>query len=227
MTKDEARELFIDYMYGGLDIDKQQQLEAFVKQHPDLKDELDGMMETRQVLQQMPVESPTEQFVMMDPAVAKRSFRSSFEKLWAALSPTSGFGRFGVAVASFVFLFIITGSLTNLNFSMQDGEVSLRFGEQSPAQVGYSAAQVEMIINQVQAENAELVAEIVQAAQEQQESQFQQTLASFASYLDEQRASDLELIDYSLSNLQETTYNRFVQTDQVLGEIIETVSYNQ
>ena len=227
MTKEEARELFIDFMYGGLDIDTQQQLEAFVQQHPDLKDELDGMMETRQVLQQMPVESPTEQFVMMDPAVAKSSFRSSFEKLWTALSPKSGFGRAGFAVASFVFLFIITGSLTNLNFSMQDGEIFLRFGEQPPAQVGYSAAQVEMIINQVQAENAELVAEIVQAAQEQQESQFQQTLASFASYLDEQRTSDLELIDYSLSNLQETTYNRFVQTDQVLGEIIETVSYNQ
>ena len=227
MTKEEARELFIDYMYGGLDIDTQQQLEAFVQQHPDLKDELDGLMETRQVLQQMPVESPTEQFVMMDPAVAKSSFRSSFEKLWTALSPKSGFGRAGFAVASFVFLFIITGSLTNLNFSMQDGEIFLRFGEQPPAQVGYSAAQVEMIINQVQAENAELVAEIVQAAQEQQESQFQQTLASFASYLDEQRTSDLELIDYSLANLQETTYNRFVQTDQVLGEIIETVSYNQ
>lgn len=227
MTKEEARELFIDFMYGGLDIDTQQQLEAFVQQHPDLKDELDGLMETRQVLQQMPVESPTEQFVMMDPAVAKSSFRSSFEKLWTALSPKSGFGRAGFAVASFVFLFIITGSLTNLNFSMQDGEIFLRFGEQPPAQVGYSAAQVEMIINQVQAENAELVAEIVQAAQEQQESQFQQTLASFASYLDEQRTSDLELIDYSLANLQETTYNRFVQTDQVLGEIIETVSYNQ
>ncbi|MBO6794065.1 MAG: hypothetical protein JJ895_09145 [Balneolaceae bacterium] len=227
MTKEEARELFIDFMYGGLDIDTQQQLEAFVQQHPDLKDELDGLMETRQVLQQMPVESPTEQFVMMDPAVAKSSFRSSFEKLWTALSPKSGFGRAGFAVASFVFLFIITGSLTNLNFSMQDGEISLRFGEQPPAQVGYSAAQVEMIINQVQAENAELVAEFVQAAQEQQETQFQQTLASFASYLDEQRTSDLELIDYSLANLQETTYNRFVQTDQVLGEIIETVSYNQ
>lgn len=227
MTKDEARELFIDYMYGGLDIDTQQQLEAFVQQHPDLKDELDGMMETRQVLQQMPVESPTEQFVMMEPEAVKSSFRVAIENFWAALSPKSGFGRAGFAIASFVFLFIITGSLTNLNFSMQDGEIFLRFGEQPPAQVGYSAAQVEMIINQVQAENAELVAEIVQAAQEQQESQFQQTLASFASYLDEQRTSDLELIDYSLANLQETTYNRFVQTDQVLGEIIETVSYNQ
>ncbi len=227
MTKDKARELFIDYMYGGLDIDTQNQLEAFVQQHPDLKEELDGMMETRQMLQQMPVESPTEQFVMMDPASAKSSFRNMLENLWSALKPTSGFGRFGVAVASFVFLFIITGSLTNLNFSMQDGEISLRFGEQPPAQIGYTAAQVELLINQVQAENAELMADFVQAAQEQQEAQFQQTLASFASYLEEQRNSDLELIDYSLANLQETTYNRFVQTDQVLGEIIETVSLNR
>ena len=44
--------------------------------------------------------------------------------------------------------------------------------------------------------------------------------------MDDQRTSDLELIDYSLANFEETTYNRFVQTDAVLSEIIQTVSTN-
>ncbi len=227
MTKDEARELFIDYMYGGLDIDTQQKLEAFVGEHPDLKEELDGLMETRQVLQQMPVENPKEQIVIMEPSSAYSSFRNWMENVLSYLTPRSGFGRFGVAMASFVFLFIITGSLTDMNLQMDDGKFSISFGEQTTAPVGYSVAQVEMLINQVQAENAALVAGIVEAAQEQQESQFELTLASFAEYLDEQRTSDLQLIDYSLTNLEETTYNRFVQTDQVLGEIIETVSLNR
>lgn len=227
MTKDEARELFIDYMYGGLDIDTQQKLEAFVSEHPDLRDELDGLMETRQVLQQMPVENPKEQIVIMEPSSAYSSFRNWVENVLSFLTPRSGFGRFGVAIASFVFLFIITGSLTDMNLQMQGGEFSISFGEQTPEQIGYTSAQVEMLINQVQNENAALVAQIVEAAQEQQEEQFELTLASFAEYLDEQRTSDLQLIDYSLTSLEETTYNRFIQTDQVLGEIIETVSLNR
>jgi len=227
MTKDEARELFIDYMYGGLDIDTQQKLETFIGQHSDLKDELDGLLETRQVLQQMPVENPKEQIVIMEPSSVYSSIRNWWENLIQSLSPRSGVGRFAFAVASFVFLFIITGSLTDMNLKMEGGEFSISFGEQVPDQVGYSAAQVELLINQVQAENAALVADIVEAAQDQQESQFQLTLSSFAEYLDEQRTSDLQLIDYSLTSLEETTYNRFVQTDQVLGEIIETVSLNK
>ena len=67
---------------------------------------------------------------------------------------------------------------------------------------------------------------MILAAQEQQELQFQQTLTNLASYWEEQRTSDLELIDYSLTNFQETTYDRFVQTDAVLSEIIQTVSTN-
>lgn len=163
----------------------------------------------------------------MEPSSAYSSFRNWVENVLSFLTPRSGFGRFGVAIASFVFLFIITGSLTDMNLQMQGGEFSISFGEQTPEQIGYTSAQVEMLINQVQNENAALVAQIVEAAQEQQEEQFELTLASFAEYLDEQRTSDLQLIDYSLTSLEETTYNRFIQTDQVLGEIIETVSLNR
>lgn len=226
MTKEEARALFIDYMYGGLDTETQHQLEQVLTLHPELQEELDGLMQTRELLQHLPVQTPKEQFVLMDPDTTKNSVASWLGNVLEALKPRSGVGRFGIALASFVFLFVIMGAATNMNISFKQGSFELSFGEQPPAQVGYSAAQVEMIINQVQAENAELVAEIVQAAQEQQELQFQETLANFAQYLDEQRASDLELIDYSLTSLQENTYNRFIETDQVLGQIIQTVSSN-
>jgi hypothetical protein len=226
MNKDEARALFIDYMYGGLDIDTQDKLEEALNQHSDLREELDGLMQTREMLALLPEQTPGEQFVLMDPSETKSTLSIWLANLWSSIKPQTGLGRFSMAMASFLFLFIVMGAATNMNLLMENGNFSLNFGEQTPAQVGYSAAQVEMIINQVQAENAELVADIVEAAQEQQELQFQQTLANFASYLDDQRNNDLQLIDYSLSSLEETTYNRFVQTDQVLGEIIQTVSSN-
>lgn len=227
MTKDEARELFIDYMYGGLDIDTQKELETFLLANPDVQEELESLQATRALLSFLPEQQPKEQFVMMEPEVESPGFFQQLKQSLTALKPKSGFGRLGFATVGFVFLFVITGALTDMNLSVNEGNFSLSFGEQTPAPVGYTAAQVELIINQVQAENAALVADIVEAAQIQQESQIQETLASFASYIEEQRTSDLQLIDYSLTNLEETTYNRFVQTDQVLGEIIETVSLNR
>ena len=70
MTKDEARELFIDFMYSELDIDTQQKLELAILQYPDLKKEFDGLIETRKVLQQMPVENPEGRIMMMEPSSA-------------------------------------------------------------------------------------------------------------------------------------------------------------
>ena len=226
MTKEQARDLFIDYMYGELDLDMQKKLEAMLDQHPDLKAELDGLMETREVLVHLPVQEPKEQFVLLEPEQPEPESKRWINTLLDFLKPQSGVGRFGIAMASFAFLFLALGSISNMNMSVKDGNFELSFGEQVNTPTGYSAAQVEMLISQVRQENAELVSQMVLAAQEQQELQFEQTLASFAEYLDDQRATDLELIDYSFANFQETTYDRFVQTDAVLSEIIQTVSTN-
>lgn len=226
MTKEQARDLLIDYMYGELDSLLQKQLEATLEQYPDLKAELDRMMDTRQMLAHLPVQEPKEQFVMMEPEQPEASTSNWWSGLMEFLKPQSGVGRFAMAMASFAFLFLALGSLTNMNMSFKEGNFELSFGEQSNTPTGYSAAQVEMLINQVRQENAELVSQMIVAAQEEQELQFQQTLSTFAEYLDDQRTSDLELIDYSLANFEETTYNRFVQTDAVLSEIIQTVSTN-
>lgn len=227
MTREEAHILLMDYMYGELDDDQTRELELFLKTDPELKQEFDELTQTRSLLQHLPVQSPAEQLVIMEP---EKETATSTENWWSRLSslliPQSGFGRTGFAMATFVFLFFVMGAFTDMNVSVGDGGFKITFGEQPPVQTGYTAAQVEMIINQVQQENAQMINEYVLAAQEQQELQFQQTLASFAEYLDSRRESDLELFNYSLTSLEETTYNRFRQTDQVLGEIIQTVSTN-
>ena len=132
-------------------------------------------------------------------------------------------------MASLLLLFVITGAVTDMNISSGDGGFSITFGEQSP-EASYSTDEVRLIvdqaINQVQQENAAMVREFIIVSQEQQELQFEETLATFADYLNVQRETDLELLTLGISNLQESTFNRFRQTDQVLGEIIQTVSTN-
>ncbi len=227
MTKDDARTLFMDYLYGELDADQTRELEIFINKHEDLKQEFEELTETRSLLQHLPVQSPAEQLVIMEP---KKEPESISKNWWSTLSslflPQSGFGKTGFAMATFVFLFFVMGAFSDMTVSLGDGGFKMTFGEQPPVQTGYTAAQVEMIINQVQQENTQMINEYILAAQVQQETQFKQTLSTFAEYLDNQRESDLQLFNYSLTSLEETTYNRFRQTDQVLGEIIQTVSTN-
>jgi hypothetical protein len=226
MTKEEARNLMMDYMYEELDDAQRHEFEQYISQHADLQQELEELTGTRSLLQHLPVESPDEQLVIMEPNKTNTETVSFWSKLSAFLIPQNAFARTAFGIATFVFLFFVLGAFTNMNLSLGNDGFSMTFGEQPPVQTGYSAAQVEMLINQVQQENSELIQEYVLAAQEQQELQFQQTLATFADYMDEQRENDLELINYGLTSLEETTYNRFQQTDQVLGEIIQTVSTN-
>ena len=227
MTREEAQILLMDYMYGELNEEQSRELKLFLETDPELKQEFEELSQTRSMLQHLPVQSPAEQLVIMEPETTSSSPSESWwSKLSSLLIPQSGFAKAGFAMTTFVFLFFMMGSLTNMNITTGDDGFRMTFGEQPPVQTGYTAAQVEMIINQVQQENAEMINEYVLAAQEQQEAQFEQTLATFAQYLDNRRESDLELFNYSLTSLEETTYDRFRQTDQVLGEIIQTVSTN-
>ncbi len=227
MTREEAQILLMDYIYGELGEEQSHELELFLKADNELRQEFEELTQTRSMLQHLPVQNPAEQLVIMEP---DKETSSTSESWWNNLSslliPQSSFGKAGFAMATFVFLFFVMGAFADMNISAGGDGFTMTFGELPPAQTGYTAAQVEMIINQVQQENAEMINEYVLAAQEQQEAQFEQTLSTFAQYLDNRRESDLELFNYSLTSLEETTYDRFRQTDQVLGEIIQTVSTN-
>lgn len=227
MTREEAQILLMDYIYGELGEEQSRELELFLETDNELRQEFEELTQTRSMLQHLPVQNPAEQLVIMEPDKKTSSTSESWwNKVSSLLIPQSRFGKTGFAMATFVFLFFVMGAFTDMNISAGDDGFTMTFGELPPVQTGYTAAQVEMIINQVQQENAEMINEYVLAAQEQQDAQFEQTLATFAQYLDNRRESDLELFNYSLTSLEETTYDRFRQTDQVLGEIIQTVSTN-
>ncbi len=228
MTKEEARILLMDHLYGELDDATSKELLQFIDSDEELKREFEELTEAKSVLHHLPVQSPAEQLVIMEPE--SKSKESFWAKLSNALLPQNSFARTGFAMATLLLLFVVTGAATNMSISSGDGGFSITFGEQQPADNGYSTDEVRMIvdraINQVQQENAAMVREFIIVSQEQQELQFEETLATFADYLNVQRETDLELLTLGISNLQESTFNRFRQTDQVLGEIIQTVSTN-
>ncbi|MEP1152643.1 MAG: hypothetical protein ABJH08_13025 [Balneola sp.] len=223
MNKEKARLLIMDYMYGELDEAKESELLDFINQHEDLKQEFEELTHTQSFLHHLPVQDPAEQLVIMKPS--KSSSGSFWHSIMNALIPKNAFAQAGFGIAVLAFVFIVTGALTGLNLSYSDTGMQLGFGEASPSEKSFSAEQVEQIVQQIQRDNVALVQQVVASAQEQQNQQLEETFASFASYLESQRTTDLQLISSGLEDLKENTFTRFQQNEQVLGEIIQTVSY--
>lgn len=223
MNKEKARLLIMDYMYGELDGAKKSELLDFINQHEDLKQEFKELTETQSFLHHLPVQNPVEQLVIMEPK--KASSEGFWESILNALTPRNAFAQAGFGVAVLAFVFIVTGAITGLNLSYNETGVQLGFGKVSQTEKSFSAAQVEQIVQQIQRDNVALVQQVVADAQEQQNLQLEETFASFASYLEGQRTNDLQLISSGLEDLKENTFTRFRQNEQVLGEIIQTVSY--
>ncbi|MCH2449166.1 MAG: hypothetical protein MK198_03375 [Gracilimonas sp.] len=223
MNKETARLLFMDYLYDELEQDQRKELEAYLSHNPGLKKELDELGDVRSMLQHLPVQNPAEQLVMVEPE------RSGFQDWWNEMIeswlPASGFARAGFAIASLLILFVVMGAFTKMNISVGDGGFNLTFGEkQEIIQQGFTPHQVEMLLQQVREDNAVMISDAIQQAQQQQENRIEKTLVNFADYIEQQRQSDLQMISSGLYNMEETYYDRFRQTDQVLGELIQTVS---
>ncbi len=223
MNKETARSLFMDYLYDELEQDQRKELEQFLSQNPELKKELEELSNVRSMLSHLPVQDPAEQLVMVEPH--KSGFQEWWNELIGGLLPQNGFARAGFAMASLLLVFVVLGAFTKLNVTVNDGSFNLAFGEkQEIIQQGFTPQQVEMLLQQVREDNAVMISDAIQQAQQQQENRIEKTLVNFADYIEQQRQSDLQMITSGIYNMEETYYDRFRQTDQVLGELIQTVS---
>ncbi|MDR9419269.1 anti-sigma factor family protein [Gracilimonas sp.] len=223
MNKETARSLFMDYLYDELEQDQRKELEQFLAEHPDLQNELEELGEVRSMLEHLPVQDPAEQLVMMEPE--QSGFQDWWNELIGSLIPKNGFARAGFAVASLLILFVVMGAFTKLNISVDDNGFELAFGDkQEVLQQGVTAQQVDYLLQQMKEENALMVADAVQQVQQAQDEKLEQSLINFADYIEEQRINDLQMISSGINNMEEVYYDRFRQTDQVLGDLIQTVS---
>ncbi|MEX0608842.1 MAG: hypothetical protein WD016_10840 [Balneolaceae bacterium] len=222
MNKETARLLFMDYLYDELEADQKTELEKYLSEHPDLQNELNELADVRSLLTHLPVQDPAGQLVIVEPEQKNINW---WGELREALIPKNNYARAGFAMAACLLVFMVTAAFLQINMSMNDDGFTVAFGErESQPEQAFSVEQVEYLINQVKEENALLMAQFIEVAQEQQDQKLEEAFTSFAHFVDQQRTSDLRLISSDLSSLEETYYDRFRKTDQVLGEIIQTVS---
>lgn len=214
-----ARTLYMDYLYEEISDEDKKRLETYLKKNPALQKELDQLQNTRNLLQQMPIEQPDKKLLVMEPR--KRSFRQWWFDA-KNLLPQSMLGRTGFAIAAGFALLMIVGSVAKVHLAPTENGYAISLGYQPVINEGLSAEQAELLITQIRQENAAMLDDYASVIDQQNKEQFLQLV----QYVEQQRINDLQLIDQNLDQVQQANNYRWLQTNEFLGEFIQNVNVN-
>ncbi|MDZ7772626.1 MAG: hypothetical protein U5K31_07800 [Balneolaceae bacterium] len=221
MNKEEARHLLMDYLYEEIAPKDKHRLEAYLEKHPAMREELEQLGETRALLQRMPEAESDRRMVMVE-----GNDRSLGEWLSEArnLLPRTAFGRASMAVAAGLILLLFVGSVAKMHISYSgDRGLSLTLGTTPVVNEGLSPGEAQSLVQEIRRENAAMMEQFASSMNEQNREQLQQVVR----YFQRQRMNDLQQIDYTLSQLQETTTDRFLQTNRFLGNLLQTANFQE
>lgn len=223
MTKDEARILLMDYIYGELEGQEKSDFEKVLKNDPELQEDLRDLQKTRSVLKQVPLEEPSHRLMIVKPE------RNGFSEWWSDASktviPKSGFARTAMAIAAVFLLTLMIASVLRVQITTADHGMVITFGASAPVvQQGVNEETVFALMNLIREENALLAANLIEESREKQEEQFEEVMTTFVQYVEQQRENDLRLIGRGLAQLEEETWYRHIQTSETLGELIYAIN---
>lgn len=211
-----ARTLFMDYLYEEISAEDKQRLEDYLEKNPNLQKELDQLQQTRNLLQQMPIEEPAQKLLVVEPR------KRSFGQWWAEaknLLPQTMWGKTGFALAAGFALLMMIGSVAKVEIASTDAGYTFSLGQSPVAEKGLSAEQTEALIDQIRQENAAMLQQYANALNEQN----QQQLLQVIKYVEQQRINDLQLIDQNLDRFQQANNYRWLQANEFLGEVLQNV----
>lgn len=212
-----ARSLFMDYLYEEISEEEKEKLENYLEHNPQLRKELNKLRDTRSLLQKMPEADPARQLLVMEPR--NRTFRQWWRQA-KALLPQSFLGRAAFAAAAGLILFLMVGSVARLHIDTSGEGLSVSMGYTPTVKPQLSETQTEALVNQIREENAAMLADYAETINQQNREQLQKVVA----YFQEQRIQDLQLVDQTLEEFHDNTSYRLRQTNQYLGQVLQTVN---
>lgn len=218
MNEQQARSLFMDYLYDEISPDQEKELVDYLEKHPDIKQELLELEETRAVLQKMPEPDPAEKMLVVEPQ--ERSFADWWQNA-INLFPHSALGKTALAAAASILLFMIVGSIAQLQISTSTNGMTISFGGVPPTNEGLTAEQADALVQQIREENAAMLSDYAESIEQKNKEQLQQVV----TYFEEQRMNDLQLVNQAMQELQQNTNYQLYQTNEYLSEMLQTVSY--
>lgn len=221
MNHETARSLFMDYLYDEIDGEDKQRFKQYLEEHPELKEELAELRQTRQILQQMPSEAqPKRQLTVVE------AQRRSIGEWWddaKNLLPRSGWGKTAFAAAACIIFLLIAGSVAQLHIGYTDNGVMISLGQAPTINEGLTPQQAQAFLDHIREENRTMMANFAEEIREDNREQMQQVVR----YVEQQRRNDLQLIDRNLEQIQQASNYRWRQANEFFGEIIQTTNYQE
>lgn len=220
MTEQEARNRLMDYLYDEMSDKEKQQFEVYIAAHPELQKEIDEFQSTRKLMSHASLGTPEQKPFF----IARENFTES-ENPSPKKAVFYSLMKYGAAAAVILLFSVSILAFSGAQFGKTSDGFYLALGPQpEPVQQGISEDDVVNLLNQIQQENRLLIAALAEQTQQQQSAQLEEALNLLTAYYDQRRQQDLLLIAEGLSQLEEDTYHRFLQTDETLGNIIYALS---
>jgi anti-sigma factor RsiW len=220
MDEQTAHDLLMDELYDEISSADKEKLEAYLADHPELQKELAELRETQSLLQQAPEVEPTEKLHIVG---TERRSPVTWIKQAGHLLPRSGWGKTALATAACLLLLLVALSLADLTVQSNKAGFTVSFGEVPAQQTStITASQTEAIVEEIRRENENVLIKYADMLNKHNKQQLQQVVEHFQR----QRTNDLQLIDEALNQYQQKTETQITQTQQVLGEVIQTVAVN-
>lgn len=201
----------MDYLYDEMSEQERKEFEKHLENNPGLREELEELKGTRSLLAKVSMDAPQQPDFIMPPKPYS----------WGAGS----YVKTALAAAAVLLVGVMMFAFADLQFGQTEHGYYLTFGT-PPAQESISEEAVESLVNQLQQENQLMVAAMYEQLSEQQNEQLNRAMADLAEYYEMQRERDLMLVAEGFAQLEEETTDRFIQTNEAIGDIFYAL-YNQ
>jgi len=209
----------MDYLYDEMSDTEKREFEELLEADPKLKKEFEELQATRKVMGTVSLDSDELKPFSLSPdrnTASENTFKGS-AKLYRLM-------KVGMA-AAILLAGMMALALSGVQFGKTSDGFYLAIGNQpEPVQQGISEEEVMNLLTRIQQENTLVMAALAEQTQQQQTAQLEEALNLLTAYYDQRRQQDLLLIAEGLTQLEEDTYYRFLQTDETLGDIIYALS---
>ena len=128
--------ILIAYLYGELDKDEKEKVEAYINSSPEAAKELEELEDVRNLLGKLPDKEVINPFYSWSDADSLIDKRFNMNNRWGFLKPVMG-------IAASIILIMIVGVLTNTRINFRNQGIVISFGDQltQPALISQSEVQ--------------------------------------------------------------------------------------
>ncbi len=216
MKCEDTKLLLLDFLYDEIAREDEKRLREHLDICSTCRNEYEALQRTSLTLRAWPDEEPQQNFVFVE---NRPSWRAAFKQVlfpehapwWSRL----GFGL-GVAVVTAV----LVSAVFNMEINYNDGQLTYRAGLQPRPVIELTDEAKTQLAAELQQQNREMIARMVQAGYEQQQQELDRTLVNLATELHRQRQSDLQLVGRGLEEMRQSTDTRWQQTNRIIDQLI-------